>query len=151
MITEQQMRALVFLAAAARPHGARRWDEAGTMAVLRKLANRRLTDVGMALLRAADDREANTPNVLLAPTSPHWRERDTGWTPRPERIDPALLCDTCGRPQHPEVDHPFEPAGRARGRRLPPDQAAEIAAELRDRLQGPATAGPSPFPEETPA
>lgn len=96
MITEQQARAIAFLARDMRPHGARRWDERGTYAAVMKVRDRKLSDVVLAVARAADDRDANTPNVLLTPRSPHWRERDTGWVPPSEPFDAVTTCGICG-------------------------------------------------------
>ncbi|HEY0888928.1 MAG TPA: hypothetical protein VGE38_04885 [Nocardioides sp.] len=136
-VTDQQTRAITFLAAAMRPHGARRWDEAGIYAAIKKLADRKLSDVVLAITRAADDREANTPNVILSPASPHWRERDTGWTPPPTPHDRDATCDTCSLPEHQcrtrwAGDHEFTPLSRAANRRLPAEQVAAVVGELRD-------------------
>lgn len=133
MIGDQEARALAFLAAKARPYGARRWDEPGILAVLRKLGDRKLGDVALALFRAADDRNANTPNVLLADTSPHWHERDLGWTAPAERWA-GPVCDVCLKPQpacerNPHSGHDFVPR-RGENRRLPADQIGAVIAEL---------------------
>ena len=153
MIDEQTQRALAFTAARARPTGANPWPERVTLTVLadHRIASRKLTDVWLALARASDDPTVDMPHVLLNPASPCWRERDAGWTPPPDRIDPALLCDVCGRAQHPEItgDHQYVAAGRARASRLPPDDANAIVAELRDRAHPePPHQGDSPAPQE---
>lgn len=93
-VTEQQARAIAFLAAAARPHGASKWDEAGVYANVMKVADRSLASVVIGAMQAAEDRGAHSPGVI--PTAgPHWR--DPGSAPAPRSpFDPAVTCGICG-------------------------------------------------------
>jgi hypothetical protein len=137
MISDQQVRALAFLAADARPHGARRWDQAEIIAAVEKIRHLRLVDVGLALLRCADDRDANSPFAITNLKSPHWRERDTSWQAPIEPFDRAETCGTCGQRRHvceskPHADPPFESAGlsaRNGGRDI-----SGVVVELRDHI-----------------
>lgn len=85
--TDQQLRALAFLAKACRPNGARRWDEAGIMAALAKVADRSLAEVVLATVRAAADRDCETPGVIPTAGS-HWRSAavEVGPTPTPPKF-----------------------------------------------------------------
>lgn len=74
-VTREQAAQLASLAAAMRPHGARRWDEPGIVAAIAKVAHLALSDVAMAVTRAASDRTADNPGVISATTSIHWREK----------------------------------------------------------------------------
>ena len=95
-VTKDQAHMLASLAVACRPYGAPHWDAPGVVAVLAKLADRALADVAMALLRAASDAAAQTPGVLTAPASIHWRERLTPQSaPRAPRAGES--CGVCGK------------------------------------------------------
>jgi len=141
-IDDQTLRALAFAASRARPHDANHWREPVVMEILRKLADRKLADVALALFRAADDRSADMPHVLLNGRSPHWRERDTTWTPPAKPFDRQRTCGTCGY-EHAECqrrwasDHRFEPIpiSSSNAIALPPD----TASELHDLAKPPAT------------
>ena len=137
MITDQQIRAIAFLAAAARPNGARRWNEAGIVAALAKIRTRSLHEVTIATMRAANDRNAETPGVIPTP-GPHWQSGGGDEAPPIERFDPASTCGICGKPEwrceQIRGDHEFESAHRIAARKLDPESAASIAAELRDRI-----------------
>ena len=137
MITDQQIRAIAFLAAAARPSGARRWNEAGIIAAIEKVRTRSLFEVTVAVMRAANDRNADTPGVI--PTAgPHWRAEADDDVPVIERFDPATTCGICGKPEYRCTqiagDHAFEAAHVAAARKLDKESAAGIVAELRDRI-----------------
>jgi hypothetical protein len=142
MLTDQQIRAIAFLAAAARPHGARRWNEAGIIAAIDKVRSRSLVEVTVAVMRAADDRGADTPGVI--PTAgPHWRSSTDDATEGvlPQRYDPNTTCGICGQPDWrcaqtaAYSDHAFEPVHATAQRRLDPESAASVVAELRDRAR----------------
>jgi hypothetical protein len=137
-ITDQQIRAITFLAAAARPSGARRWNEAGIFAAIEKVRARSLYEVTVAVMRAANDRNAETPGVI--PTAgPHWRAETDDVAPIIERFDPATTCGICGKPrwrcEQIRGDHEFEAAHVVASRKLDAESAASIAAELRDRIK----------------
>lgn len=107
---------LATLAASCRPHGATRWDEAGIVAALAKVRHLSLTDVILATIRAADDRELKTPGAIANPASSCWKERGTDRpASRREWPDDAHRCRTCSMPPVDcrriwADDHPFEPA-----------------------------------------
>lgn len=113
-VSEQQARAIAFLAAAARPHGARRWDEAGIYANIMKVADRSLATVTIAVMQAAEDRNAQSPGVIPT-TGPHWRAPEHAPAEVRElrpRYDPRKVCNVCGlAPQFHETppidDHAF--------------------------------------------
>lgn len=94
-VTDDQARALAYLAKAIRPHHARQWDEAGIVAAIRKVRDRSLASVAIAVVQAAEDRGAHTPGVIPK-AGPHWRAPETA--PIPDRVgfDAANTCDTCG-------------------------------------------------------
>lgn len=92
-LTDQNIRALVHLAAACRPHGAPRWDEAGIYAAIAKVRHLSLADVALAVIRAADDDKAKTPGVIANTSAPNWQERATNRpTPR-DPWDPNEFCE----------------------------------------------------------
>lgn len=137
-VTDQQIRAIAFLAAASRPSGARRWNEAGIIAAVDKVRSRSLAEVVMAVIRAAADRNAETPGVIPS-AGPHWRNwDDDGEQQVIERYDPATTCGICGKPdwrcRQARGDHEFEPAHHTVTRRLDHESAADIIGELRDRI-----------------
>ncbi len=130
-VTDQQARALAFLAAAARPHGASRWDEAGIVANILKVRDRSLAGVAIAVRQAAEDRKAMSPGVIPS-EGPHWR--DPGQAPaktEPNTFDPASCCDVCSvrMDAHRADDHAFVSA-LDHTRKL-----AATADEERDRKQ----------------
>jgi len=110
---EQEQRAIVFLTRRAREqlHGARNWDETGIAAAVAKVAHLHLVDIANAAMRAADDRNLETPGAIGNPQAPCWRERATDRpTPRTPH-DPVAACDVCSRPAHQHNDlsgHEFE-------------------------------------------
>lgn len=117
-VTEQQARALTFLAASVRPTGASRWDEAGIYANIMKVADRSLAAVTIAVIQAAEDRNAQSPGVIPT-TGPHWRNPETAPTPTRTPYDPANTCHICGKTKTRCVafrgrDHEFLAVDRAR-------------------------------------
>jgi hypothetical protein len=105
-VTKDHAQMLATLAAACRPNGARRWDTAGIMAALAKVADRALPEVALATIRAASDRECETPGVIPSAGS-HWAESSAVRVHVAE--DPtAVRCTICVRTQatHGE-DHEF--------------------------------------------
>jgi hypothetical protein len=129
-VSEQQARAIAFLAAAARPTGARRWDEAGIVANVLKVRDRALTTVVIATMQAAEDRNANSPG-LIPTAGPHWRTPESSPRVEVERVDPAERCDLCERPQHATTDHEFITRGAYLARRQLPDPERHTAANLK--------------------
>lgn len=132
-VTRPQAQMLATLAAACRPNGARRWDQAGTMAAIERLYDRDLSEVIMATIRAARDRDVETPGVL--PTAgPHWREQLAPASFVPNVIDLAERCSVCSmseascRIRHKVDDHEFESAAMAAKRRAEADPAAMSTA-----------------------
>jgi hypothetical protein len=120
-VTQDQARALAQLAVDCRPHGARRWDIQGVYAAIGKVKDRHLADVVLAVIRAADDRNAETPGVINAPGSLHWKERGSDRpTPTAGAYDKRTHCGTCSQPEHicrriaagHDDGHEFVPAAR---------------------------------------
>ncbi|MBA3782856.1 MAG: hypothetical protein H0X12_13520 [Nocardioides sp.] len=112
-VTEQQARAIAFLAVSARPHGATRWDEAGVYANVLKVADRSLGSVVIATMQAAEDRKAQSPGVIPA-SGPHWRNPESAPSSQRTPYDPMTFCGTCGKPEHGATDHPFVSVGHTR-------------------------------------
>lgn len=132
--TDQQLRAIAFLAKDCRPHGARVWDEGGIYDNLAKIRDRSLGSIIIAAVQAAEDRNALTPGVI--PTAgPHWRTPEAAVTTTADKVPPADHCATCG---HTETacrirwagDHEFVTVARARGHKRTPDAAADIHEAL---------------------
>lgn len=116
-LTDQDIRALTYLAVRARPRGAARWDEAGIAANIAKVRHLAIADVSLAVIRAAADPSAATPGVIANTTAPNWRERATsssaiGFEP----LGPAERCsicslsrDRCAARSHLPDGHTFTP------------------------------------------
>lgn len=136
-VTDQQLRAIAFLAAAARPHGARRWDEHGIVANLAKVRDRSLASLTVAALLAAEDRNADSPGVIPTP-GPHWR--DAHGNPTPSRTPTPAAADRCSTCSlHRDVcrarwndDHAFTPA--THDQRSNPHRVKTIADALRAEI-----------------
>jgi hypothetical protein len=96
-VSREQAQMLATLAVSCRPNGAPHWDAPGVMAAIGKVKDRTLADVVLAVIRAADDREAKTPGVISAPGSSHWKERGTR-TRTAEPYDRGGTCHTCSLP-----------------------------------------------------
>lgn len=121
--TDQQIRALTFLACAARPTNAPHWDEAGIAAAIAKVRHLDLSELMMAVGRAAGDRSLRTPAPIGDPSSSAWRERNlekvAADNRKPDHWNRDEFCSACGKReghQHPE-DHTFESA-TSRTRRI---------------------------------
>lgn len=140
-VNQQQQRAIAFLAAAARPYGAPAWDESGILANVAKVADRNLASVVIAVMRAAEDRNATTPGVI--PTNgPHWRDPGSAPPPPFEPFDQSAFCGTCGKPEArcqstrvADDDHPFESVLSMRRRREADNRdIPRVVDHLRDEL-----------------
>ena len=119
-VTDQDIRALTYLAARCRPSHAPRWDEAGIAAAIAKVRHMHLADVAMSVIRAADDGAAKTPGVIANTQAPNWSERKTDRAQPAEPYDPAVACDVCSQPEHrhaPTSGHEFVSALDAARRR----------------------------------
>jgi len=135
-VTKDQAQMLATLAAACRPNGARRWDHAGIMAALKQVADRSLPEVIMATIRAAADRDAETPGVIPGPGS-HWAESASVRSFVPNSAPPGTRCTVCGRTRDGEhVAHPYSPRHEH-----DPDEWVAHVAELRAELAP--TSGPT--------
>lgn len=147
--TRDQADHLAALAQAIRPQGAPRWDAAGIMAALAKVRHLSLADVALAVIRAADDRDAKTPAVITNLRSPHWRERNPD---RPRELDhtaPEYRCATCNKPKDrchvtriADDDHEFESLIEARRRKSDPERARQIAEALKGEIRHPTDTHP---------
>lgn len=69
-VTDDQARAITYLAAACRPKGAPRWDEQGIYAQVMKIADRNLPMVIEHVIRHASDAKARTPGVIAGNFTP---------------------------------------------------------------------------------
>lgn len=145
-VTEQQARALAFLACAIRPHGAPRWDEGGVFANVMKVADRSLATVALAVVQAAEDRNAATPGVIAA-AGPHWRPPEAA-PPRETRTWTAAgFCHVCGQSVagHRLTDHePLSAAEYAAQLAKAPIDTARAVAGLRDVKATPPPVPPQP-------
>lgn len=96
-VTKEQAHMIAALAVAARPARAPKWDAPGVVAALAKVNHLALADVVAATMRAASDRNAQTPGVISATNSLHWAEKVAERaTPTPPKRGEA--CLTCGKP-----------------------------------------------------
>lgn len=137
-VTDQQARAIAYLAAAVRPHRAPTWDEAGIVANIAKVRDRDLATVTLAVIRAASDRDAKSPGVI--PTNgPHWSEKlaEPKW--QPTILAPEERCSICSQPEdrcralnvRAADGHDFLSAAAAARHKADPDQAKAITDALR--------------------
>lgn len=135
-VTRDQAQMLATLASDCRPHGATPWDAAGIMAKVGEVKHLTLADVILAVIRAADDRDAKTPGVITAPASTYWRERGTRPANR-EPYDAGGTCSTCSLPhdrcrQVWAGDHEYvSVAGHARTVDGDPDRSRAIVESLK--------------------
>ncbi len=142
-VTKDQADMLAHLACAARPHGARRWDEPGVVAALLNVRHLDLAEVMGTVARAAADGELQTPGAIGNPAAPCWRNHDTADAPvTRDKYDPATTCTSCGLERQtcearrsPDDDHVFAPVGAARGHRRPAEAARLITDDLRARIR----------------
>lgn len=139
-VTEQQARALTFLAMACRPTGAPRWDEAGVFANIMKVADRGIGTVTIAVVQAAEDRTAATPGVIPKPGK-HWRTPEAAPVEeRHPKYDPRLVCHICNLSRNRCLelnrdDHEFisVEANRAGRGVAVPDSVRDAITETRTR------------------
>jgi hypothetical protein len=135
-VTKDQAQMLAALASACRPTGATPWDPPGILAAIGKIKHLSLSDVVLAVIRAADDRDAKTPGVISAANSIHWQER--GVRPRQaEPYDRGGCCSTCSLPHEKcrsiwRDDHPFvSAAAYAQHVNRDPERVARILQSVR--------------------
>lgn len=139
-VTDQEARAITFLAASVRKtlHRAPTWDEAGIYDNVIRCREMSLPEVILRVIRAAADRDAATPGVIPK-NGPHANEvlKAPKW--EPTVIDAADRCSACSHHRHdgkcpkcaPNDDHAFSPDFR---HKRSPEVAAEIHDALRDEL-----------------
>lgn len=95
-VTPDQARILTTLALACRPLGAARWDSAGVMAAIKRVSDRSLAEVTMAVIRAASDKGVDSPGVIPSAGS-HWQET-SGVRPSAPDVRPREnRCSVCSR------------------------------------------------------
>ncbi len=99
-VTPEQGQMIAALVIAMRPTGAPRWDHAGVMAQIKKVAHLSLGDVVLAARNAAVDRSLITPGAIGNPQAPCWQHRVVGGgmvqlEPAPE----GGFCADCGKPE----------------------------------------------------
>ena len=114
-VTLDQAQMLASLAVACRPYRAPTWDEAGVLAAIGRVKDRALTEVALAVIRAAADRDAKTPGVIPTAGS-HWQEQLKPEPWKPNAIPREDRCGICGKAREvcegrraPLDDHSFEP------------------------------------------
>lgn len=101
-VSDQAQRALAFEAKQIRNDTcahhvrARQWDEAGIAAAIRKVAHLHHADVALAVIRAADDPDLDTPGAIANTRASCWRERGDD---RPATTD-ARICASHGVQHH---------------------------------------------------
>jgi hypothetical protein len=147
-VTKDQAQMIAALATACRPNGARRWDHAGLMAALAKLTNRDLAEVIMATIRAARDRDCETPGVIPTNGS-HWREQLAPLPYAPNVLDRSQRCSICSLSEPAcrirwHADHEFKSAAAAakEAAETDPDAIQAALAAIRDGIEP--TKGPKP-------
>lgn len=125
-VSREQADALAALAAAIRAENRYdRWDKSGIVAAIGHVKERSLADVALAVVRAADTEDLDTPGAISNPRALCWEERNTGRR-RIEPYDPTSACDTCSLPAHrhgPTSGHEFVSvveAARSRDTRTKP-------------------------------
>lgn len=141
-VTDQDIRALTFLACRSRPHGARQWKESEVAAEIAKLHHRSLGDVILAVTRAAIDRSAERPSVITSLGS-HWRDTRIEQAFVPQTMTSTERCSICGYSEsacairHDKDDHEFESAAMAAKRRAEgdPEAAATAVAALKAGIE----------------
>lgn len=128
-VTRDQADALAALAVAIRAESRYdRWDRSGIVANIGHVKDRPLADVALAVIRAADSEDLDTPGAIANPRSLCWEERKTD-RQRIEPYDRRTFCGWCSQPEHrcrtnPNADHAFESAEQ---------RDARIAREQADR------------------
>lgn len=139
-------------AAAARPHGAPRWDAPGISAAIFKVKHLALGDVMRAVANAADDRDAQTPGVIANMRSACWQDRPMRPAPL-EVLPPEHRCGICGKsrrracessPRFADDDHRFEADFHVQARELRADRCRTQGLSYghrtaADRTKAPAT------------
>lgn len=135
-ISEQQIRALTYIAIACRPDRAPTWDETGTAAAITRVRERTLPEVALAVIRAASDRDCINPGVIPSNGS-HWQEqlKPPKWTP--ELLEPVERCSVCTKsaalcastPRFADDDHTFTADFRIQA--MTPDAIAETVQTLK--------------------
>lgn len=154
MINEQEMRAIAFVAARCRPTGAKPWDEAGIVANLRRVASLNLAEVTIAAIRAAANRQADSPGVIPVTTGEHWREKVAERGPyRPPKRD-----EICRRPGHVAYPAANCPGCATEGREQEPEPSETAPVAIDPSLRGveaaraalAATRSTNPDPTEAP-
>lgn len=99
-VTKDQAQQITALTIAARPTGAPRWDHAGVMSALARVAHLDLAEVLIAAGRAARDRDLDTPAPIGNPAALCWIERPIE-RPVPTKTTPDERCGICSHPRHP--------------------------------------------------
>lgn len=125
-VSKDQAAQLADIAAACRPYGAPQWDRSGIVAAIGKVKHLSLADVALAVIRAADDRDAKTPAVITNSRSQHWRERKTDRPAEREPYDPTTYCGICGK---------SEADCRARESAMPEDIRHEFTSAITTKRQ----------------
>jgi hypothetical protein len=90
-VTDDQARAITYLAAACRPKGAPRWDERGIFQNVMKIADRNLAMVIEHVIRHASDPSARTTGVIAGSFTPAAVTVPTSVVPKREEA-----CGRCG-------------------------------------------------------
>lgn len=139
-VSAQAQRALAFEAKqirndlCAHNRRARQWDEGGIAAQIAKVAHLHHADVALAVIRAADDPELDTPGAIANTRASCWRERGDD---RPTTTD-AQICPSHGVQHHgpicpsckaDQLGHDASPAAQRQHQPKPPLRELIAAAE----------------------
>lgn len=149
-VTDQQIRAITFLAKASRPNGARRWDEAGIAAAVEQVRDRSLPEVILATIRAAADRDVDTPGVIPTNGS-HWAESAAVRPYTPDTHPTADRCSTCFEPEDRcrrlwRDDHDYRSVAQAAAEST---RAPETAKRIVDAVKAEVAPTAPPTPRKT--
>lgn len=115
-VTRDQAQMLATLAVNCRPHRAPTWDHAGVMAAIAQIREMSLPEVILRVIRAAADRDAQTPGVIPK-NGPHANEQLKPPKWEPNIVPPEDRCGICSHHRHdgkctrcaPNEDHAWEP------------------------------------------
>lgn len=151
-VTRDQATILAELARACRPNGAARWDTAGIIAAIGQVKDKSLGEVILATIRAACDRDVDSPGVIPTAGS-HWAESASVRTTAPEILTREERCSICSLSEAEcrrrwakdrREPHEFLSVAAAAQIRLnrPPEAVHRTVAALKDELAP--TAPPPP-------
>jgi hypothetical protein len=141
-VTRDQAQILATLAVACRPYRAPTWDHTGVVAAIAGVKHLSLAEVVLAVIRAAADRDAQTPGVIPKLTGSHWQERLKPGLYEPRIWDPNATCTVCSlaealcraQPRVADDDHTFvSRSANAAATARPSEAVTRIVDDLREQ------------------